>query len=255
MRIKHTATILALYLLMASMSYSQNDARILGGIDTGEPSSPAPVEFVPVEMDVQSVHVLERGGRTITSVRVAPPLLPGAIVEPQAYEMLTREEQEARQSRNGKPELHMVSAWVVEGKGSFVRWWHAGEEYTAWSNVNFHYLGGFHDFEGRGRHYIKVMSVGYVSAESSLSPPELPGVEEQGPVYAVVKGDIDNEEAFMLMDVLHDIYEIEEIKLKEAYALREERRKEREEYLKANPPLPQDRTLYYWPVKNNRITK
>lgn len=86
--------------------------------------------------------------------------------------------------------------------------------------------------------------------------PDLPSLEENGPVYMLTEGDESDAKAMELMDVLHDLYEAENERLVAAYQGREIARKEREAFLKANPPQPKDVVLRYWRKENPKpLTK
>jgi len=48
------------------------------------------------------------------------------------------------------------------------------------------------------------------------------------------------------MDALHDLYAAEGGRLAAAHEGREQARREREAFLKANPPRPRDTVIHYW---------
>jgi hypothetical protein len=64
--------------------------------------------------------------------------------------------------------------------------------------------------------------------------------------FEVTGGNMPTAGELVVIQSLHDIYTSELERLKTAYAGRERARIEREEYLKANPPLPKDITLNFW---------
>jgi hypothetical protein len=64
----------------------------------------------------------------------------------------------------------------------------------------------------------------------------------------MTQGDLTNTEAYEGITALHELYRSDYARLKQAYDLREQRRKEREAALRANPPVPEDVVLHFWKV-------
>lgn len=268
--------LVALLLPMASTSEAQSDlataevdstdrqqARIVGPLSTGEQPSPAPEATAP-DFQILKTQVRRDGGRSIILQRVAAPNLTDASAssEPANTETLEELQNSAEfqqfSSEKGLSEFCMISATVIDRERTLVRWWPEGaeESYEAVSNVDFNYLGGFHEFEGRGQRYVFIMGLGNVSAENIKQEiPSLPSLQERGPVYMLTKGDAKKEEMTKVMDVLHDLYEVEEARLKEAFALREQRNREREEWLEANPPVPEDVVIRSWEIPTEGSSK
>lgn len=88
--------------------------------------------------------------------------------------------------------------------------------------------------------------------EPEFSPPVLPAVDVEGSKYVLVKGNQDNEMALKFMDVLHDLYETEGLRLKEAYLLRKNNRAIHKERIEANPSRPKDTTIHFWSRNSSR---
>ena len=70
--------------------------------------------------------------------------------------------------------------------------------------------------------------------------------------YRITQGDLENTEAYEGITALHELYRSDYTRLKQAYDLREQRRKEREAALRANPPVPEDIVMHYWKVQPKR---
>ncbi len=88
--------------------------------------------------------------------------------------------------------------------------------------------------------------------DPEFSLPVLPAVEAEGPRYVLEKGSQDNEMALKFMDVLHDLYETEGLRLKEAHLLRKKNRQIHKKRIKANPPRPKDTTIHFWSRNSSR---
>lgn len=150
--------------------------------------------------------------------RVANPGLPDPPAPPPPK---TKEELEALRAspewqeliaKHKETKLILLSATVVDGEATFLRWWHGGEEFQAWSNVNFHHLSGFAEFENEKTRYAFIMAVGDVRSDGDRrlawpgTPPEL-GVDY--PAFTLVKGDAGDSEGLRMMQSMHDLYENE----------------------------------------------
>ena len=65
----------------------------------------------------------------------------------------------------------------------------------------------------------------------------------------VMVGDLTNAEAFAGINAFHDLYRSDYPRLKAACDLREQRQRQRQAELAANPPRPEDITIHYWKVQ------
>ncbi len=255
-----------------------NDARIIGGVADGTPPPPPPPKEVP-NFTILSSKLVHECGRKVSIQRVADPQLPELPPPPPP---MTEEELEAlRQSPEFQEfaEKHIeqvhfiVSATVYDHRITRLRWWPdlgKQESFECWSNFDWNHMTGFCQFQGRGNLYCTlIMGIGNApTAEERREMrargieipepelPDLPSLEENGPVYMLTEGDESDAKAMELMDVLHDLYEAENERLVAAYQGREIARKEREAFLKANPPQPKDVVLRYWRKENPKpLTK
>jgi hypothetical protein len=186
--------------------------------------------------------------------RVADPGLPERPAPPSAK---SKEELEALRAspewqelvaKHKETELIMLSATVVDGKATFLRWWSEGEEYEAWSNVDFNHFSGFAEFDAGEKHYAFMMAVGNLSSEGGRSewlgkPPEL-GVDY--PAFTITKGDTSKVDALAAMVSMHDLYENEREKLVAAHESRVSEQAKQEAWLKANSPKPKDTVIQFW---------
>ena len=180
-----------------------------------------------------------------------------------------------------KTEFVFVSATVYDHQRTLLRWWPNRDpdaemtmklapvpvlgrwpngdplvEVTAWSNIDFNHLCGFSDYTYNGRRYSLVMGVGNQNTDTMekwaqrsgrvYSPPEFPDLPADGPGFVVTKGDTSDTHAMEIMTGLHELYKVEGARMKAAYEAREQASIEREAYLRANPPQPQDVVIRFW---------
>jgi hypothetical protein len=257
-----TLTVLTLSLVCCFPVQAQDEsgARLVSPVADGTPAEPAPPKELPA-FSVRSTTVRQLEDRKIIMQRVSDPGLPDPPPPPPPA---TKEELEAlraspewqkRIADHKEGKLILLSASVVDGKATFVRWYHDGEEFQAWSNVNFNHLSGFAEFESDRKRYHFIMAVGDIStakgrkSEWPGKPPEL-GVDY--PAFTLIKGDKSMGDALAMMIALHDLYENEQDKLVNAHKGRLRASAEREAWLRANPPQPQDTVIQFWPRKGSR---
>lgn len=141
---------------------------------------------------------------------------------------------------------------MIDQRATLVRWWHDGTEYQAWSNANWLYLTGFADCKKGDRRFSTLLLASNMNSAQlpEDSPYRIPEDLPATPgTYRVVQGDLTNTEAFVGISALHELYQSDFARLKEAYELREQRRLERQAELLANPPKPKDIVLHYWKVE------
>jgi hypothetical protein len=257
-----TLTFLTLSLVCGFPLQAQDEggAKLVSPVADGTPALPAPPKELPA-FTVRSTTVRQLQDRKIIMQRISDPGLPDPPPPPppatkEVLEALRASpEWQKRIADHKESKLILLSASVVDGKATFVRWYHDGEEFQAWSNVNFNHLSGFAEFESGRKRYHFIMAVGDIStAKGSKSewpgkPPEL-GVDY--PAFTLIKGDKSMGDALAMMIALHDLYENEQDKLVNAHKSRLRASTEREAWLRANPPQPQDTVIQFWPRKGSR---
>lgn len=238
--------------------------RIVGELADGTPPPPAAPRPAP-DYQVLSTTVQQQGGRNVTIHRVADPGLPERV-EPIRSELDLDDPQvqawlEQQRHAPKKLRLTIISATVFDHETTFLRWWvfdddGPPEEFQAYSNVDFNHLTGFGTYEVGDVQFGLLMGIGnsdaagrqrFAEARGLESPePALPALADGGPRYAITQGDTTNTDGVALIDGLHELYRNEKERLVTAYEGREQARREREAFLKANPPQPKDITLRYW---------
>jgi hypothetical protein len=273
--LKSLSRILPILLAAATFAHSQDGpgtasikttARILHTIPDGSPPPAAPPkpEYPIASREILSSKTHQLGGRDITIRKIKPIALPPppAPAEPAAlsedFPQRLAEYREAH-PRSG---LLFLGATVYRPKDgpphSLVRYWpEGGREITFWSSADFALIAGgiqsFADNEGRTHHIF--MSWGNVDIDRMTEllavngrtylAPEIPNFPEGKAAYQII-GQSPPAEHLAAIQALHDIYHKDHAELLTAYQGREQARIEREAYLKANPPQPQNITLNYW---------
>ncbi|RYZ70543.1 MAG: hypothetical protein EOP09_05925 [Proteobacteria bacterium] len=69
----------------------------------------------------------------------------------------------------------------------------------------------------------------------------------------MIQGAAGESEGYDAIVALHELYATDGERLREAYELREARRKEAEAELRANPPVPKDIVLNFWKIEKPKI--
>jgi hypothetical protein len=247
-------------------------ARILGKIPDGTPPPPAPrkPEFhIPAE-DILDTTTHAQGGRTITIRQIKPIALPPppAPAKPAVRESDEEFSQRLAAYREAHPRsgLLFLGATVFRSKDSpprtLVRYWPEGrgETVTFWSSADFALIaGGIQSFaDSAGDTHQLLMGWGSVDIDRmselqaargrEYDAPPIPGFPEGKAIFQIT-GQAPAAEVLVVIQSLHDIYNTELARLTSAHAGRERARIERDEYLKANPPRPEDITLNYWRIE------
>ena len=246
---------LALWLPLAAIA--QDRVTIDGVLNDGTPPPPPPPKVLP-QFNIISTEEIRMQKRKLIVNRVEDPGFPDpsppvpTAVDPAALEAFkSSPEYQAMQERSDNTIHLFLSATVVDHRATLLRWWDKGKEYQAWSNVDFKYLTGFASFSKGDRHFVTFMGVGDVSSaslrgESMLQiPTDLP---TGAPQFRMIQGLSGVSEGYDAIAALHELYATDGERLREAYELREARRREAEAELRANPPVPKDIVLNFWDV-------
>ena len=249
--------ILALWLPVAAIA--QDRVTIDGVLNDGTSPPPPPPKVLP-EFRIISTEEIPMEKRKLIVNRVenpgfpdpAPRTLAPASVDPAALEAFKNSpEYQAMQEHAANTTNLFLSATVVDHRATLLRWWDKGKEYQAWSNVDFNYLTGFASFSKGDRHFVTFMGVGNIDSgklrgESIFRiPADLP---EGAPQFRMIQGMAGDSEGYEAIAALHELFATDGERLRQAYELREARRREAEAELRANPPVPKDIVLNFWDV-------
>lgn len=232
---------------------------IVGELSAGTPPPPASKpELPPVE--IRETKVVQLPDRQVTIHRIADPGLPDPRPKlPERQEMSAEQIEAFRNSpavqqwmEEAAKTTHLfISATVVDGRATFLRWWHDGAEYQAWSNSDWMILTGFAECQKGEKRFVSLLMAGRMSSANlpADSPYRIPDDLQTEPgTYRITQGDLAKTEAYEGITALHELYRSDYARLKQTYDLRELRRKDREAALRANPPQPEDVVLYFWKV-------
>lgn len=227
-------------------------------------------------------RVLERkevdlGERKIIMNRVAPPVLQAQPVEevrveterPQLSEAEIQEMMRRYQEKEHR--TIMLSATVYDRQFTELRWTYEGEQFLAYSSIDFNFMRGVTDFETDDAFYFFFLGIGnedtetieernrlakeqgwegYVETQIPEPPAFTPGRAE----YAIVSDDpttIKRDEVFDPIDALHAYFEQNERRLRIEYQRTEALNEARKRYEAANPEEPKDTVINFWPVRGS----
>lgn len=227
-------------------------------------------------------RVLERkevdlGERRIIMNRVAPPLLAAqpvaeARVEPERPQL--SEAEIAEMMRRYEEKEHrtiMLSATVYDRQFTELRWNHEGEQFVAYSSIDFNFMRGVTDFETDGAFYFFFLGIGNEDTETieernrlakeqgwegyiETHIPQMPAFTLGRAEYAIVADDpniIKRDEVFDPIDALHAYFEQNERRLRIEYQRTEALNDARKRYQAANPEEPKDTVINFWPVRGS----
>jgi hypothetical protein len=234
------------------------------------PSGPAPEPQrleVPPE-DIISSKVIFRDGQKFTIQKVEPQELE-PLPPPTPPRVLTPEQEAARAARitaRGSYRNLMFSCTVYDGEKTMIRWNSQGKQpieyFTAWSNVNFHYLNSLTRFKKNDTTYTIMFGTGdidtakmsslYARRNAVFQAPVIPALPEDAnlePNFVVTQGNPTPADLEPLVG-LHELYKenhaafvAEHQRLK---VLREQEAAERA----ANPPNPKpDIIIQHWTIE------
>lgn len=257
---KHThilTHIIALCMPIAAIA--QERVTIDGILSDGTPPPPPPPKVLH-EFKVISTEEIPLEQRKMIVRRVEDPGFPDptppapAVIDPATVAAFKNSPAYLDwQEKQTHTTSLFLSASVVDHRATLLRWWEDGKEYQAWSNLDFKYLTGFASFSKGDRHFVTFMGVGDVSSAAALRnestfqiPSDLP---TGAPDFRMVQGAAGESEGYDAIVALHELYATDGERLREAYELREARRKEAEAELRANPPIPKDIVLNFWKVE------
>ena len=224
-----------------------------------------PIHTVDWEVLQQKTSPLEDGKRTLVLRRVAPPELPEANEETtsssysdedlalmEEYELTPWEFTYLQRYEGREHRVLSLSATVFNREITRIRWRHEGEEYTAWSTIDFNHLRGVRQFETDDKVYSLNMGIGEESTQDGRSSVDLPDLSSVTPgqaEYFVETDDpdlLENDALFAPLDVLHVYYERNAELLAWEYERRKILNAARKRYREAHPPEPSDTVIHFW---------
>lgn len=227
-----------------------------------ESEKPEKIEF---QVEHSRIIPLPAEGRKIVIQRVSPPVLPPPP-PPAPAPVVIKDLEAARarwEERRKNPPLPMrllsLNVVTYENGLSYLRWWMPNQKgewrnYAAWSGTNFESLWLVDDFEVNDIHYI-VFPVVMKASWRWSGGPQQPGplyFPPDSPGYKLVEGDPADLHALNPITALHLIYRDEGPELATRWTFQQQLWAEEAEYLKNNPPIPQDTVIKMWPKRSRR---
>jgi hypothetical protein len=258
---------------MCAVAQKESRAHIPYKIPDGTPPPPTPPKpvWVVSPEDIVTAKAHREGGRTITvreiqAIQLPEPPEPIAPVEISA-EM--RERIAAYQEKHPRHDVVTLGATIYRLENNITRTlvqvWGNGqrEPATFWSSGDFSLLSGigaFTDKQGGSRALFMMWSIhdtiqltkrmGQIGRAYEI--PEIPNLPADQATYVLHEGKLDDDMRAAI-DSLHEILNLDDAELRRAYEGRQRAAKEQEEFLKANPPQPQNITLNYWHNEEKQV--
>lgn len=237
-------------------------------------------------LDQSKFQVIEQteisaGEDRITLNRVSPPLLDQPTPALNATEPIQPQRQfsEAEMQRMLLEYLHqdkeqrtlMLSATVYDRKLTRLQWHHEGQQYVAWSNIDFNYLRGLTEIETEEANYLFLLGIGNESTEETKEQirfaekhnlqinrenpiPELPDFTRGRYEYFVIASSgsaARQKAAYIPIDALHDYYAENKKRLEIQYQRSEALNEARERYREQYPEEPEDAIINFWPGRGS----
>lgn len=227
-------------------------------------------------------RVLERkevdlGERKIIMNRVAPPVLearPVETVRTEADQPRFSEAEIEEMMRRYQEKEHrtiMLSATVYDRQFTELRWNHGGEQFLAYSSIDFNLMRGVADFETEDAFYVFFLGIGNEDSETieernrlakeqgwegyvERQIPQIPAFTPGRAEYAIIADDPDiikRDDVFDPIDALHAYFEQNERRLRIEYQRTEALNEARKRYEAANPEEPKDTVINFWPVRGS----
>ncbi len=202
-----------------------------------------------------------------------------AASEPTAEELAWIKEWESKRNV-----FMFLSCTVYDREVTNVSWWHEGGEYVLWSSIDFNYLRGLFDFETPESRYSVFMGIGDetrqqirerndsvendpemkaysrkegIDLSRPLPPRQIPGATPAHSTYQFVslpKTGVDPEITRARAE-LHRYFEANREQLVHDFQTSEAARIAHEQWMKENPPVPQDTTISFFPIKSLQTSK
>jgi hypothetical protein len=256
------------------LAQDANRAHIPHKIPDGTPppaAPPKPVWVVPTA-DVIAEKSHAEGGRTITVRRIKPiqlPEPPAPVEAPATTETTAEFRERLAEYRKQHPRQRTIALGATvyrledgttrslvrvsqgEGKADPIRFWSSGD-FSLFAGI-----GAFTDNQGETRavfmswsmHDTARIAKWVAGTGREYKPPVIPELPSGKAAYAIQEGTPDDD-LRTVVDSLHEILNHDGDELRRAAEGRARAAREREAYLKANPPQPQDIIVNYWRIED-----
>ncbi len=228
----------------------------------------------PVPAKILDSQEVDLGDRKITYNRIETPALQPQTIPEAAPEVVKEsvlsaaELAEARRWESLRYEYLGGTATVFKGVGTEFRIWTTEGDAVALSSIGFNFLQSFWGFEREGVYY-HTFFLAY-----GFSPEEFAEAKRADPEWAARFGEFPKDEAGMsrfvvvsapkgeagekairALEALHAQFDENRKQLQTASEESEKARLAQEEWLKANPPVPQDTVIQFFPIRSVHAPK
>ena len=164
----------------------------------------------------------------------------------------------------------MLSGTVYDHKFTKLQWQHEGQQYIAWSNIDFNYFRGLTEIETKKTNYLFFLGIGNESSEALKERnrlakemgvdgnieehiPDLTALKSKKPRFVVIAPDRSQKrkkDALIPISALHKHYAENEKRLKIQYQRNKALNEARRRYEDENPEEPEDIFINFWPVRS-----
>lgn len=225
------------------------DTRLLSKVSAELPQEPT-TERIEPNFEVEATTEAKHGGHTVRLHRVKQPTfqpfdVPDELTIQEAEALVEQLDFNTENTDEYVP-IFVVGSTTFNQEVTRLKWWKNGEEYSAWSSIDFKCFSGFIEFEVAGtRHSALVLH----SDQTVDVLPEHPPMDLDGESYQLSH---DNPaDAEDVPGLFHKLYASDKVSLEERQVALEQRRiawgeaKEEREAKKRD----QEIIIHYWPKK------
>jgi len=216
----------------------------------------------PLDLQVIESQEVDLGNRSIIFNLVEPPVLAEPVVETPAVEQLSATAQAAMEARAAKKQVMLeFSATVYDQQFTELRWTHKGQEYRAFSNIDFNHLRVVEQFETTDTAFTLVLGIGDESTQgmTALDRAKLPLLSQFNTTKAEFKlpkeGPGVTAEAIEGLTALHRYYAANKQTIVDAFNAEQTKQAQYTQWLKEHPPVAKDTVINFWPEQNNYFEK
>jgi len=152
--------------ILTCFSQDEAETRIIGGLNTGE-TNPEEVKKPPIKRDyaVKQTFKQKVGGRNITIEEIEAPEIPPVISKKtDVLEVVPQDNPSLKNTPAVKPMRVIAVSSTIYGKGvnklTRITLHYQGNDYHAWSNIDFRHMQGFTAYKANGREYFILLGAG-----------------------------------------------------------------------------------------------
>ena len=260
--------------VLTCFSQDKAETRIIGILNTGETSKPAPAKPLP-DFKVRASKTHRVDGRNVRIEQIEPPEF--KEVRAQKNEVREIDSKDSPWLKNTpitRPMRVIAVSSTIYGKGinklTRITLHYEKNNYYAWSNIDFRHLQGISAYKANGREYFILLGMGLArddqgevmnieDAYKMGCPRQLaPSENNTGFIYTGDSERNKDPKALLAREILedmHTLYRMEKANLRQAYHQYVKNQAQHAAELKANPPKKKDVTIRYWELSPEEIEK